>query len=158
MTPSQECRDLIKQFEGFSARAYKDGQYYSIGYGHHGPEVYQGQRVTEEEALELLDRDLAKFGPKVARLITVPVSQYMYDALVSFSYNVGEYALKTSTLLRMLNSRRDGKAAAEFLRWDKIKGIPSEGLARRRKAERDLFLRGANGPVDCGVSSPTGAG
>jgi lysozyme len=72
----------------------------------------------------------------------------MINALVSFSFNVGLGSLKTSTLLKKVNNRKFEEASNEFLKWNKakVKGKLTVliGLDRRRKEERELFLRGYN--------------
>ena len=74
-------------------------------------------------------------------LLKVPINQNQFDALVSFSFNCGSGALKKSTLLRKLNARDFSGAANEFLKWNKSNGIILEGLVKRRKDERELFLK-----------------
>lgn len=142
MTPSLDCIAMVRQFEGFAPEAYPDGLYYSIGYGHHGPEVSVGQRITEAEAAGLLTVDLSQIAGQVERAVRVPLSLAQFDALVSFAYNVGAEALRKSTPLRLLNTGAYRKAAEQFLRWNKVGGQPLEGLTRRRRAERALFLSG----------------
>jgi lysozyme len=80
-----------------------------------------------------------KFEAGVKRLVKVPLAQGQFDALVSFSFNVGLGALGSSTLLRKLNAGDYRGAAAEFPRWNKAGGKVYEGLTRRRAAERSLF-------------------
>lgn len=140
MTASSECTAMVRQFEGFAEQAYADGNYYSIGYGHHGPEVAVGLKLTEVEAVALLVVDLAEVAAEVQQGLRVRVTQSQFDALVSLAYNIGSYALKKSTLLRLLNAGDYGKAADQFLRWNKVAGRPSTGLTRRRETERLLFL------------------
>lgn len=97
--------------------------------------------MTEDEAKELLNRDLDKFASGVIRLCKVPLSDDQFGALVSFSFNVGLGNLQASTLLRKLN-RGDPleEVADEFLKWNKAGGKVLRGLTNRRKAERNLFL------------------
>jgi lysozyme len=99
--------------------------------------VYEGQTITEEDAEELLRKDLMWFEQEVCRLITVPITQNEFDAIVSFTFNVGSGALSDSTFRRRINSGED-KAQCfreEFVRWTSG-GIP--GLIRRRDAEVQL--------------------
>jgi lysozyme len=97
-----------------------------------------------EAADELLRMDLAYVEPWITRMVTVPLSQNQFDALVSFAFNVGVTALRYSTLLRLLNQGLYDEAASQFLRWDKArvdgKLVPVAGLAKRRQRERLLFL------------------
>ncbi|WP_416675740.1 lysozyme [Egbenema bharatensis] len=132
---------LLKSFEGLRLQAYLDAVgVWTIGYGTTAG-VRPGMRITEAEAEALLQRDLARFEQAVSQLITVPLNEDQYSALVSFTYNVGEGALSGSTLRRLLNQRDYLGAADQLLRWNRGDGgreLP--GLTRRRRAERALFL------------------
>lgn len=139
---------LIKQFEGCELTAYRDGGgVLTIGYGHTGPDVFEGRIITQHEAECLFDEDVAKFVDGVNRLVTVPVNQNEFDALVSFAFNVGldidadtkAEGLGDSTLLRKLNDSDYDGAAAEFVKWNKDNGKVVAGLTRRREYERTLF-------------------
>lgn len=135
--------ELIKRFEGLRLRAYKcSSGIDTIGFGHTGPDVFPGLIITEEEAHELLLQDIASFESCVNTFTNVNINQNEYDALVSFSFNVGCGAFKDSTLLKLLNSpapRLD--VADQFLRWVKGQGGETiQGLVNRREAERKLFL------------------
>lgn len=142
MKTSQAGIDLIKRFEGLELTAYPDpgtgGEPWTIGYGHTG-NVKPGDTVTEAEAEEILRQDLEKFEDCVNAYISVPLTQAQFDALVSFAFNVGCGALKSSTLLRLLNNGDYEAAEAQFGRWNKAAGRVLAGLTRRREAERDLF-------------------
>jgi lysozyme len=100
--------DLIKEFEGLELTAYPDpgsgGDPWTIGYGHTGPEVYKGLTVSVAFAEKILEADLEKFEKAVNALIDVRLSQGEFDALVSFTYNCGWFALEDSTLRRRLRS------------------------------------------------------
>lgn len=142
MKTSQAGIDLIKRFEGLELTAYPDpgtgGEPWTIGYGHTGG-VKPGDKVTEAEAEEILRQDLRKFEDCVNAYVAVPITQGQFDALVSFAFNVGCGALKSSTLLRLLNNGDSEAAAQQFIRWNKAAGRVLAGLTRRREAERDLF-------------------
>ena len=141
MKTSQKGVDLIKHFEGLSLKAYKDSVgILTIGYGSTGPHVFPGQVITESQAETLLVKDLSRFEKGVTDLVKVPLNQNQFDALVSFSFNLGLSNLKSSTLLRKLNSMDYAGASAEFPRWDKAAGRVLAGLTRRRLAEKELFL------------------
>lgn len=141
MKISQKGINLIKTFEGLSLKAYKDSVgVVTIGYGSTGPHVSMGQIITEVQAETLLKSDIARFERGVSDLVTAPLNQNEFDALVSFSFNLGLGNLKSSTLLRKLNSLDCQGAAKEFERWNKAGGKVLAGLTRRRIAERDLFL------------------
>ena len=140
---SQFGVELIKKFEGLSLRTYVDAVgVLTIGYGHTGSDVTEGKKITEEEAENLLLKDVASFESAVNTFTNVRLNQNEYDALVSFSYNVGPTAYKNSTLLRKLNNGCDRvEVAEEFPRW--VKGANGEdipGLVRRRAEEKKLFL------------------
>lgn len=149
MKLSQNGLDLIKEFEGLRLKAYPDiGGVPTIGYGTTGPDIKLGMEITKAKAEELLRADVAAFERGVSDLVKVAINQNEFDALVSFSYNVGLNALKTSTLLRLLNDGSDRSIVAnEFLRWNKVGDRVVEGLTRRRKAERDLFLAKIKNPM-----------
>ncbi|MNH36694.1 Lysozyme RrrD [compost metagenome] len=83
---------------------------------------------------------MKRFEPEVERLITSPLNQNQWDALVSFTYNLGAANLESSTLRRLLNAGNYASAAEQFPRWNKAGGKVLAGLVRRRAAERDLFL------------------
>lgn len=140
-TTSSAGRQLIESFEGLELTAYQDMVgVWTIGYGHTGMDVKPGLRISAAQAEALLAADLVKFEQGVARLVTLMLNQHQFDALVSFSYNLGLGSLKNSTLLKLLNSGDVAGAAEQFLRWDKAGGVRVAGLTRRRKAERELFL------------------
>ncbi len=149
MKVSEVGIELIKRFEGFRARRYKGighGENWVIGYGH---VIRKGENIkeplTEKEATQLLISDLERWVvPCIQRSVRVPLQQYQIDALASFIYNVGCGAFRRSTLLRKLNSRDYVGAANEFLRWvyytdNSGRKVKSEGLVRRRAAEKSLF-------------------
>ncbi|MFN9010181.1 MAG: lysozyme [Hyphomonadaceae bacterium] len=132
--------DLVKSFEGLKLRAYLcPAKVWTIGYGSTGPHVTAGKVITEAQANELLQDDLDRFEKAVTRLVTVPLTQNQYDALVSFAFNVGISALERSTLLKRVNARLFDQARAEFSKWNRAGGRPLAGLTRRRAAEAALF-------------------
>lgn len=132
---------LIKQFEGLRTCAYLDAAgIWTIGYGHTGEGVRSGVRVDAAQAEALLHEDLAAAEEAVRALVTQPLAQPSFDALVSFVFNLGAAAFGGSTLLRKLNAGDLEGAAAEFERWRYAGGRVLPGLLRRRIAERTLFL------------------
>jgi len=139
---SQNGIELIKSFEGCVLTGYPDvGGVPTVGYGSTGPDVYIGMKITQAEAERRLAKELEHFENGVSNLVKVAINQNEFDALVSFSFNVGLGSFQRSTLLRTLNDRADKNlVASEFLRWNKVDGKPVEGLTRRRKAEQALFL------------------
>lgn len=145
---SQVGIDLIKQFEGFSPRVYLcPAGKPTIGYGHvvRKDEDIEGP-ITIEQGEELLRKDLEWAEDAVHRLVTYPdLNQHQFDALVSFTFNVGAGALRISTLRRLLNSKQVIGASNEFKKWNKARMgrhlLSLPGLTRRRAAEAALFLR-----------------
>ena len=132
---------LIKSFEGLRLKAYRDPVgIWTIGYG-----TTRGVRpntsISENEAEQFLQQDLIRFEQAINDAVSVPINDNQFSALVSFTYNVGSGALRSSTLLKLLNARSDlHRTANEFPRWNKAGGRVLEGLTRRRKAEQSLFL------------------
>ena len=98
-----------------------------------------GDTITKERAEELLRDDVKRFEGQVLRLVKVPLTQGQFDALVSFTYNLGAGNLSNSTLLRLLNVGDYSGAAAQFDRWVYASGKRLSGLVKRRAAERALF-------------------
>ena len=140
---SQQGLQLIAGFEGFSATVYQDvAGYDTIGYGHKlatGEQQKFANGITPEAALVLLRSDARVAENSVRSLVTAPLNQNEYDALVSFTYNVGGGKLKSSTLLKKLNAKDYDGAAAEFGKWVFAGGKRTKGLVERRKKERILF-------------------
>ena len=138
---SNEGINLIKQFEGCVLSAYKcPAGFWTIGYGH-TKNVKQGMKITKEQATNLLKDDLKTYENYVNKYVKVKLNQNQFDALVSFAFNCGGGALKSSTLLKKLNKGDYEGAANELLRWNKANGKVLAGLTRRRKAEKALFLK-----------------
>lgn len=145
MQTSDKGIALIKEFEGCKLTAYQDSVgVCTIGYGWtqpvDGKPVRIGMTINQETAERLLKTGLVSYESDVSRLVKVGMTQGQFDALVSFTYNLGARALSTSTLLRKLNAGDYAGAADEFLRWNKAGGKVLNGLTRRREAERALFL------------------
>lgn len=137
--------EFIKLNEGFEEKAYKDtGGVWTIGYGStkvDGTPVQQGQTITPEKAAAQLQFDIAWAQTAVNKMVTVPLSQNQFDALVDFVYNVGESAFSKSTLRRVLNQRNYAEAAKQFLRWVYDNGKVIEGLKNRRERTVTLFTK-----------------
>ncbi len=137
---SKQGLALTEQFEGLRLKAYQDANgVWTIGYGHTGPDVHAGLSITQEQAEALLLQDVASAVAAVNRLVTVPLTQNQFDALVDFVFNVGAENFARSTLLRELNAGNTAGAAAQFLLWKWAGGVVSPGLLRRRQAEAALF-------------------
>jgi len=132
---------LIRRFEGFSAVPYLcPAGYLTVGYGHvvKNPDAFR-QPITEDEATEILTIDVETAERAVLRLISVPLTDGQFDALVSFTFNLGAGALQRSTLRRKINRENHEDAADEFLRWVWAGGRKLNGLIRRRQAEAILY-------------------
>lgn len=149
MNISEAGLSLIKNFEGCVLIAYVDAVgVWTVGYGHTGPNVHRGLKITQSQADEILEQDVNRFELGVLNNVKVSLNQNEFDALVSFTFNVGINAFKGSTLLRLLNDGADRSiVAAEFLRWNKGDGKVLEGLTRRRQAEKALFLQKTRHPL-----------
>ena len=147
MKTSANGIEIIKAHEGLRLMAYPDpgtgGEPWTIGYGHTG-KVHPGMSITEEQAEELLREDLEGFERAVENLLPIPLTQSEFDALVSFTFNVGTYALETSTLRKRLlaDEPRCWVYQKEMPRWNKGGNVPMPGLTRRRQEEADLACLG----------------
>lgn len=163
MRISESGLELIKHFEaaaGPQLRAYRDsGGVLTIGYGHTGPDVYEGMTITRDEAEALLRSDVKRAEQVVEAAVQVPLTIGEFDALVSFVFNVGPGRRagtkgpgdpgksgfvrlangQPSTLLRKLNDSDYDGAAEEFMKWTKQGEHILSGLIARRAAERARF-------------------
>ena len=138
--------DLIKRFEGFSPKIYIcPAGYPTIGYGHvvlaHEQDQFAGG-VTQAEATELLRKDVRIAERAVLRLISVPLTDGQFDALVSFTFNLGAGALQRSTLRRKVNRGEHEGIPAELMKWVWAAGKKVSGLIRRREIEGALYKSG----------------
>lgn len=142
---SKDGLDLICRFEGFSPVIYIcPAGYPTIGYGHLITEANKEQfldGVDEDEALDLLRQDVAVAERAVLRLINVPLTQGQFDALVSFTFNLGSGALQRSTLRRKVNREEHDDVPAELMKWVWAGGRKLKGLVKRRKAEGALYSK-----------------
>ena len=139
MRTSDNGLALIKHFEGFAAKPYRcPAGYLTIGYGH----IVANQlfsEITREQAETLLRADVRVSEIAVMRLIHRALLPHQFDALVSFTFNLGAGALQRSRLRRLVNATHDEAAAAEFKRWVFAGGRKLPGLMRRRIAESRLY-------------------
>ena len=139
MITSNEGRRLIKNYEGLRLKAYKPvaaEKYWTIGYGHYGADVSQNMVITEAQAENYLTQDLKKFENAVNKLGRT-FNQNQFDALVSFTYNCGAGSL--NTLCRNRNNTQIAEALLLYCKDVTGKVLP--GLQKRRKQERELFLK-----------------
>ena len=146
MRISEKSLAMIEKFEGCLLKASNklDGVW-TIGYGqtgrYYGKRVRRGMTTTKAEAHAWLrDHSIKTYEDAVTQAVKVPLNQNQFDALVSFTYNVGVGALKQSTALRKLNAGDYAGAADALTMWTKCNGKVLAGLVRRRKEERALFL------------------
>lgn len=143
MNVSDAGIELIRKYEAYKSAAYLcPAGVWTIGWGTtrvNGHPVKPGMTCTKDQAEAWFRADIADFERCVSSAVTVDVTQDMFDALVSFTYNVGCGALRDSTLLRKLNAGDVEGAAAEFDRWNKGGGKVLPGLVARRSEERALF-------------------
>ncbi|AIF81405.1 lysozyme [endosymbiont of Acanthamoeba sp. UWC8] len=138
---TQEGLNLIKHFEGFSETLYIcPAGYPTIGYGHmvknyeKFPEV-----ITKEAAEKLLKQDLKIAEHAVLRLIAVPLSDMQFNALVSFTFNLGAGALQRSTLRLKVNREEHDEVPNQLQRWIWAGNRKLNGLIKRRKAESLMY-------------------
>ena len=132
---------LIKQSEGFVDHEYTDcAGVKTCGYGH---AIKPGETfpatITEDQATEILLKDVGGAEDAVTRMVKVPVTQGKYDALVDFVFNLGAGRLEHSTLLKMLNEGKYDQAGLQLLDWTLAGGVRQGGLVRRREAELVLW-------------------
>ena len=148
MKTSPKGIELIKHFEGCKLEAYicPAGKP-TIGWGTtsypNGREIKLGDVCTEEQAEEYLINDLSLLEKKIDRHFGKLLNQNQFDALVSFSYNLGFGNLLSSTLRRkILNNVNDDAIGIEFMKWCHVGKVKSSGLLRRRKSEYTLYSTG----------------
>lgn len=131
----------LEQRETFQAYSYPDANGRSIGFGHF---IKAGETFAEpmsyQDAVTLLMSDLKWAEEAVQGGVNVTITQAMYDALVSFAYNIGPGAFGGSTLLKKLNAGDYQGAEQEFARWDISQGVIDNALIARRESEANQFM------------------
>jgi len=138
---SQECIDLVKFYEGFEDRAYLcPAGVWTIGYGR-TKKVQEGDMLTEPQAERDLLEELDEFAEQVLNTVKINLEQNELDALTSWTYNLGVGNLRSSTLLKKLNSGDKNSVPFEMKRWNKAAGKVLNGLTKRRKAEAELWVK-----------------
>jgi len=139
MKISIEGLSLIKKFEGCELNSYKCAAGVpTIGFGStHGIEM--GMSISKARAEELLLEDISKFEDIVDKAVTVALDQHQFDALVSWTFNLGGGNLNSSTMLKVINAGDYEDVPEQIKRWNKANGKVLEGLIRRREAEALLF-------------------
>tara|TARA_R110000868_G_scaffold492_4_gene3674 strand:- start:1035 stop:1553 length:519 start_codon:yes stop_codon:yes gene_type:complete len=147
MKTSETGINALKKFESFSPTWINDVGKLSIGYGHNKLPGDNFTRLTESEASELLKKDLLKFEAIINKVITVPITQNQFDALILFVYNTGR---RESDLYNLINSNADIETIVNW--WNKHYitggGEVLPGLIKRRAYESALFASGAQGVTD----------
>ena len=140
--------ELIKSFEGFYSKPYLDPiGIPTIGYGatyypNKKKVTMKDKPLTEKEASDLLKEMMVTYENDVKRLVKRELNQNQFDALVSFTYNLGSANLCKSTLLKKINANPCDKTIKdEFLKWNKAGGKVLNGLTRRRNAEAELYFK-----------------
>lgn len=156
MTPGPGALGLIEAFEagpdgGFAPTPYRcPAGHLTVGWGHRvRPKETFPEPLAAEDADALLRADLAPLAREASHALRhrPETTQNMFDALVSLGFNIGAGALLSSTLMKRMRAGDFAAAADEFLKWDKARNPKTgkkerlAGLTRRRKAERELFLR-----------------
>jgi lysozyme len=156
MKVSQKCIEQIKKDEGVRNKPYQcPALLWTVGVGHvidppHAKVPFAERKalpipagwdrvLSADEIDEILRTDLARFEAGVLRLIKVPLTQGQFDALVSFSFNVGLGNLQNSTLRMKVNRSEFEAAAEQFLVWTKAGGKVLPGLVKRRTHEKEMF-------------------
>lgn len=141
---SQTGLDCVKGFEGYSGTAYLcPAGVPTIGYGHTSSvtmaSVKNMYSITRSEAEKLLREDLGTAEDAVNKLVEVDLTQNQFDALVSFTFNVGAGAFKRSTLLKKLNAGNYDAVPVELMRWTRGGGKVLTGLVKRREKEAEMW-------------------
>lgn len=144
MRASENAYKLIKESEGLKLEAYQcPAGLWTIGYGHtgrvNGKAIQEGLIITEEIANELLENDVRYCELSLDKLFDVELNQNQFDALIDFVFNLGEPALRGSTLRKYINNGHFELAAAEFGKWVHAGKKVLPGLVIRREKERQLF-------------------
>lgn len=128
--------------EGMQRVAYRDPVGVVTVCAGHTATARLGQVKTEAECAQLLKLDVKEAETAVKRLVTVPITQNQFDALVSLTFNVGSTNLAKSSLLRKVNGGDCWGASREFSRWTYAKGVQLPGLVTRRAYERKQWETG----------------
>lgn len=147
MKTSETGISALKKFEGFSPTWIKDVNNLSIGYGHNKLPGDNFTSLTENQATELLKKDLLKFEKIINEVITIDLNQNQFDALILFVYNTGK---RKSDLYNLINNKADIETIVKW--WNEhyisANGKILQGLIKRRAYESALFASGAPGVTD----------
>ena len=144
MITSEKGLEFLARWEGERLQIYNDvAGYPTIGVGHlivDGEDFSAG--ITHDQAMSMLAEDIQDAEGSVNLYLDVPISQHRFDALASFTFNVGGGAFRRSTLLRLLNGGQPDEVPAQLVRWNRAGGRVSRGLVNRRAAESKLWITG----------------
>lgn len=135
-------RQLIERFEGRRNKSYRCLRgVWTCGIGSTGPDVGPDTYWTDEQVDERFIADLRRFEIAVNKLVTAPINQHQFDALVALCFNIGIAAFRASTLVRLLNKELYHNAGQQFGKWVFVNGEVAAGLVKRREAEHQLFMQ-----------------
>ncbi|MDQ3919520.1 MAG: lysozyme [Acidobacteriota bacterium] len=154
MQMSQHGLQLLEQWEGFKLQVYKDSAGLpTVGVGHlitkseqasgtiniNGVPVKYAGGLTQQQVTDLLAQDVVPAQNAVNNGVKVALNQNQFDALVSFTFNVGVGAFTGSTLLKVLNQGQYDQVPTQLLRWTRAGGKVVQGLVNRRNNEIKLW-------------------
>ena len=135
--------NIIKHYEGLELEAYQDPVgVWTIGYGH-TKGVKRGDEISVAQADNFLRQDVKVAERAVNRAVNVSINQDQFDALVSWTFNLGSGNLNRSTMLKRLNEKKFDEVPCEMIRWVYAGGKKLNGLVKRRYAEAELFNGGS---------------
>lgn len=141
MNLSDNGKAFIQGWEKLALSSYQDeGGVWTAGWGHTGNDVGPNTACSIAQADTWFEEDTSSAVNEVNETITAELTQNQFDALVSFTYNVGDEAEAKSTLARLCNAEDFARAAMQFPLWDHVGKNVSAGLLNRRNAEAKLFL------------------
>ncbi len=137
----EKALEVIKKFEGCRLKAYYDqGHVATVGWGCTGPDITIDTEWTQEKADTDLTVRVLKLKNQMAPMLKVTLTENQMAAFLSLAYNIGIGGFSKSSALAAANAGNFGAAADDILKWDKIGHVVNAGLAKRRAAERTLFL------------------
>jgi GH24 family phage-related lysozyme (muramidase) len=147
---SDNGKRVLAQVEACVLTPYKDGKYYSIGFGHNGPEVEAMGPITVQKAFEMLEEDLKPREQRVNDLVKKPITQEQFDALVLLHYQSGNRYLPAVAALINAGEVEVLEKLWPMMAYDADNNL-SRGLEIRRGREREIHFRGDYGPVDAPI-------
>lgn len=134
------ARKLIQDSEGYALKAYRcPAGVLTVGWGHTGPDVVEGEQIDAATAEVLFRRDVARFEAAVERECP-SANESEFGAMVSLCYNIGAGAFEKSSVARLHNAGNYAQAGQAFALWNKAGGKVLGGLVARRAREAALYL------------------